>query len=193
MGEVRTYVHTGPDFTLDKWFEGLRKGHTFVSNGPVLEFSVDAQLPGSEIQKFPGGKVQIKGRVLSHPSIGLPESLLLVSNEGVVKQVVNAGRQTELSFEIEEPVSRSRWFVLSTLCRNKAIAHTSPVYVVVGGQRAWCPKRGPIIIEKQLKAIDEIAGEFSSDETPRGRGVLARLARARDYYRQLAGEMAAAL
>ena len=32
------------------WFAGLDAGRTFVSNGPALDFTVNGQLPGSEIE-----------------------------------------------------------------------------------------------------------------------------------------------
>ena len=48
LGEVRTYVHTGDKFDVDDWFRAFKAGHTFVSNGPALEFTVDGELPGTE-------------------------------------------------------------------------------------------------------------------------------------------------
>ncbi|MCK5705742.1 MAG: CehA/McbA family metallohydrolase, partial [Cyclobacteriaceae bacterium] len=49
LGEVRTFVYTGNTFSADAWFEGLKSGHTFVSNGPALFLDADGALPGTEI------------------------------------------------------------------------------------------------------------------------------------------------
>ena len=54
MGEVRTFVYTGKNFSHDAWFNGLKAGRTFVSNGPALFLDADGQLPGSEISKPKG-------------------------------------------------------------------------------------------------------------------------------------------
>lgn len=189
MGEVRTYVYTGSEFDPDKWFAGLKDGHTFVSNGPILDFSVDEKLPGSEIQKSKGDKIRIKAGVMSHPTIGLPETLLLISNDGVVKAVSNSENDTSLHFELEQTISQSQWFVLSSKCQNNALAHTSPVYVIVDGKPAWSSKRGPNVIQRQLKAIDEIAREFSDTQGLRAQGIMDRLTKARTYYTRLLKQM----
>ena len=73
IGEVRTYVHTGSTLNVDAWFEQLKRGRTFVSNGPFLEFTVNGQLPGTEIIARPGDVITIRARVASHPAIALPK------------------------------------------------------------------------------------------------------------------------
>jgi hypothetical protein len=51
IGAVRTYAYTGnsESFSPDTWFEALRQGHTFVTNGPMIEFSVNDAIPGEEL------------------------------------------------------------------------------------------------------------------------------------------------
>jgi hypothetical protein len=189
IGEVRTYVHTGPELNVDAWFEGLKEGHTFVSNGPVLEFTVDNQLPGSELERKAGDKVTIKARVLSHPAIGNPKALTLVGNEGILNEVNNPGEESSLTIELKREIDQSQWLVLSTVCDNNAVAHTTPVYVKVDGRPTWCPDRGPAVIHKQLDAIDQIAREFSAADNARAIGIRERLTRARNYYTELLSQM----
>ncbi len=189
IGEVRTYVHTGPTLDIDAWFENLREGHTFVSNGPVLEFTVDNQLPGTELSRKSGDKVRIKAQVLSHPSIGVPKALTLVGNEGVIKEIANSGKASSLTFELEWEIHQSQWLVLSTVCDNNALAHTTPVYVKVDGRPTWCPVRGPAVIRKQLESIARIAGEFTPAGNVRAQGIQQRLTRAQAYYRKLLAQM----
>ena len=189
IGEVRTYVHTGPTLDVNAWFENLQKGHTFVSNGPVLEFTVDNELPGTELSRNAGDRVFIKARVLSHPMIGIPKTLTLVGNEGVLKEIANPKQASSITFELERKIDQSQWLVLSTVCNNNALAHTTPVYVKVGGRPTWCPDRGPAVIRKQLDAIARISNEFTPAENDRARGIQRRLARAQDYYRELLAQM----
>jgi hypothetical protein len=189
IGEVRTYVHTGPKLDINAWYAGLKAGNTFVTNGPALEFTVDGQLPGSEIKKQPGEKVKIVARAWGDPKVGLPHVLTLVDNDGVIKEVLNDDKRSELSIEVEVPVQRSRWIVAGTICDNDALAHTTPVYVIVNDGPTWCPKRGPIVIDKQLKLMNVIDAEFAKDNSVRGQGVRERLAKARAFYEDLRHKM----
>lgn len=189
MGEVRTYVHTGDAFDPDRWFAGLKRGNTFVTNGPALEFTVDGKLPGSGVEKERGSTAKVVARVRGHSRIGLPDALRLVGNEGVLKEVKPKAQESELAFEMDVPVRQSRWLAVSTSCSNGALAHTSPVYLVVGGRPTWCPERAPKVIEKQLAAIRRIEREFAGKEDARSRGIVERLARAVKYYEDLRAEI----
>ncbi len=166
LGEVRTYVYTGQSpLDPDLWFANLKKGHTFVSNGPALEFTVDGQLPGSEIEKSAGSTARVVAKALGHPKVGLPAVLTVTGNEGVIKEFSNPGEQTELSLELDLPIEKSQWLVASTVCTNGAVAHTSPIYVMVDGQPFWNPERGPEIIEGQINVITR-----SNERVCRGHG-----------------------
>jgi hypothetical protein len=46
VGYDRVYVHLDGDLTHDKWWEGLKAGRVFVSNGPLLRCRANNQLPG---------------------------------------------------------------------------------------------------------------------------------------------------
>src|SRR5215203_1785209 len=46
VGYNRVYVHVGEKLTYEKWWEGLRAGCSFVSNGPLLRCRVNGELPG---------------------------------------------------------------------------------------------------------------------------------------------------
>jgi len=189
IGEVRTYVYTGAGLDVDAWFAGIKKGNTFVSNGPALFFTVDDQLPGTEITKSPGDKVKVSATVLGHPKVGLPKALTIVGNQGVVKEIINNDKQTELKITLELTVSQSQWLVASTTCNNNAVAHTTPIYIKVNGRGTWCPKRGPAVIKKQLKAIAKIEKEVTGKTDGRSRGVLERLEKAKNFYAKLNEKM----
>ncbi len=189
MGEVRTYVQTGDAFDPDRWFEGLRRGATFVTNGPALDFTVEGRLPGAGIEKAAGSSVKAVLRARGHPKIGLPDSLRLVGNEGVLKEVKPTAGEAELRLEMDVPLRGSRWLAASASCSNGALAHTSPVYVVVDGRPTWCPERAPALIDKQLAAIRKIEAEFAGKPDPRSRGIVERLAKAVKYYEDLGIEI----
>ena len=52
VGTVRTYarIPDGREFTYDAWLEAVRSGNTFVTYGPLMEFSVGGRRPGAGSQ-----------------------------------------------------------------------------------------------------------------------------------------------
>lgn len=194
LGEVRTFVHTGPKFDPDAWFRGLKKGHTFVSNGPVLDFTVNGQIPGSEIKLDSGKPLKVIARATGHARIGLPKSLTVMGKEGVVKEESNEAGRPELFIELELTPAESTWLMASTVCHNGAVAHTTPVYVVVDDQPTWNAQLGPQIIDKQLKSMSKIQAEMEKEVAEKGKnernqGVLERLEKARKFYADLRAKM----
>jgi hypothetical protein len=187
IGECRTYVFTGgKTLDIDAWFDGLRQGHTFVSNGPALFFTVDGELPGSTLKPHASDRLKVHARASGHKAIGLPDRLEIISGEGVVKSVTrDKTTKGDLTLDFEIKAETSGWITASTTCKNGAIAHTTPVYIVVDGRPTWSPTRGPAVIEKQLAAIERIEKEFSRRRSLRDDGIRERLARARAYYSRL--------
>ena len=186
IGEVRTYVYTGKELELDDWFEGLGRGRTFVSNGPALEFTIDGELPGSELQRKAGEVLKVHVRAWGHERVGLPDSLNLVSNEGTIHSAQRAqGQQGDLGIEVEIPVEGSGWFSVSARCPNGAVAHSTPIYVVVDGAPTWSLEKSVVIIKKQLSAIAKIEAEVSQGNGIHNRAIHERLEHARVYYAKL--------
>ena len=182
IGEVRTYVHTEDKFDVDQWFRNFKAGHTFVSNGPALEFTVDGHLPGTELARASGTQVRIHARALGHARIGLPTVLRVEGPSGLVKEVQDSRGQAELEFDIEHRIERSQWLMASVGCDNNAVAHTTPAYVVVDAQPTWNPGQGPRIIEKQLAAMAKIESEFAKGDDARSLGIRERLQKAKAFY-----------
>ena len=189
MGECRTYVYTGSRLDVDRWFDGLKRGRTFVTNGPALSLTVDGNLPGSTLQKRSGGTAVIRAEVKSHPRIGKIKSLRLVSNEGILEEAVSEGEKTRAAIRRELTLDQSRWVAAAAECENGALAHTSPVYLVVDGRPTWSAEKGPALIDKQLAAAARIEKEFAGKDDPRSRGIVERLEKAKRYYAALKERM----
>jgi hypothetical protein len=189
IGEVRTYVHAGEKFDVDNWFRNFKAGHTYVSNGPALEFTVDGELPGTELPRSPGARVKIRAKALGHPGIGLPTVLRVEGPGGIIKEITSDQGEPELTFEMEYRVDDSQWLMASAVCSNQAVANTTPVYVVVNGRPTWDPRKGPRIIEKQLAGIATIESEFTKGDDARSVGIRERLQKARAFYANLREQM----
>jgi len=183
MGEVRTYVYTGKKFHVDKWFEGLKNGNTFVSNGPALFFTANDKIPGNDVIVNHGSTAKLKVTAISPKEIGQMTRLAIYNNDGLVHEILNPKATDTLQFNFDLPITKSQWLVAAVYCNNDAVAHTSPIYFVVDGKPTWNIEKAPEIICKQMKFIDEI--ELVTTEP----GILTRLKNARVFYRKMLDEM----
>jgi len=50
VGSVRTYAYSG-ELQVEPWIEAVRKGNTFFSTGPLLEFRVNGHIPGESLSR----------------------------------------------------------------------------------------------------------------------------------------------
>jgi hypothetical protein len=190
LGTSRMYVYVGDRLTWDGWVEGIRRGRTFVTNGPLLAFTVNGEMPGGEIRLPPdGGEVQISGRF---DSIVPVERLEIWSNGGVVKTIAPAagGRRGEVNERIR--VRQSGWYTLRAIGGERhfpvddqyVVGETSPVYVYCGGQ----PIRSRADAEFFIRWIDDITRQAEAHPGWRSeqerRHVLDQFAEARRIFEQ---------
>ncbi|HZZ82676.1 MAG TPA: hypothetical protein VFE62_29530, partial [Gemmataceae bacterium] len=50
LGSMRTYAQVEGEVSLDNWIDGVRAGRTFISNGPLLRWSIDGKVPGKTLE-----------------------------------------------------------------------------------------------------------------------------------------------
>jgi hypothetical protein len=148
-GESRVYVRGGPSFDADRWFAEVKKGHTFVTAGPMLEFTVSGLLPGDELDARRGEKLKIHARAMVGSSRARLEPLEVVANGEVVRSAVRLGNSALLDFEF--PAEHSMWIAART---NGA--HTTPVYVTVEGKPHWKADVVPALLDKCSRTLDEV-------------------------------------
>lgn len=149
VGYNRVYVHTGADFGWDAWWDGLRQGRCFVTNGPLLQITANGELPGSVLQAEDTLRVTIEGTVTGRDRI---ERIELVEN----------GRIRPLTLPAEIELQRSGWFlvrVLADVRETFRFASTAPWYVE---------------IDHLPMAIDRTAVEFFLQWTRERRAAIAR-------------------
>ena len=184
MGEVRTFVYTGNEFSANRWFDGLKAGNTFVSNGPALFLEADGQLPGTELIKTNGSVSKLKVKAISNPSIGIISKVAIYNSDGLVAEQLNSEKQDSIALEIDHPLLHSQWLTAAVFCENNAVAHTTPVYFIVDNQPTWNIKRAPSVIAKQELAIAKTEMEEKAKPTP-DKGILTRLDNAHEFYKNL--------
>ena len=112
-GAERSYVRVEKDFTLQAWFDGLKRGETFVTNGPMLEFRINGKSMGSELQLKSGDKITIEASASINPDIDYLDSLELIEQGEVIKTVkAKSENETKLTLHYEATVQRGSWFVI---------------------------------------------------------------------------------
>lgn len=139
VGMNRVYVRSGPTLRYRDWLGALKAGRTFVSNGPLLSFTLGGREIGDEL-KLGAGVHRLVARV-SLRSIVPVEHLEIVANGVVVSPVPLTDGGTRADATIPLPVARSGWFTLrawSSQATHPVLDHypfatTSPIYVTVGG------------------------------------------------------------
>ncbi len=140
IGMNRVFVRSGPRLVYRGWLAALKAGRTFVSNGPLLEFTLSGRQIGDELV-LPAGVHQVVARV-SLRSIVPVERLEIVANGVVVAPISLTGGGTRADALIPLPVTRSGWFIIRAWSAKAThpvldaypYATTSPIYVTVGGR-----------------------------------------------------------
>ena len=150
IGTSRVYAYTGERFTPDAWFAALKAGHTFVTTGAMLEFTVNGQLPGSVIEAKPGDVLHIKAAASGET---VPPRYLEVVSQGDVVRGTKSG-----SLEFTLPVRDSMW--IAARCFG---AHTTPVYVRVNGRRFWKRDQVARLVARRLDTLKDLEEQVSRD------------------------------
>jgi hypothetical protein len=129
----RVFVQVEGEFTYDSWIAGIRAGRTFISNGPLIEFTVNGKPPGSTLPA--SERLQVKARAISR----LPFDRLQIVRDGVVVAEQAAVNRREAMLEREIPVEQGGWIAarVESSAKTHALfgvfAHTSPVYYRLEG------------------------------------------------------------
>jgi hypothetical protein len=136
----RIYSQTGGAFSYDNWLDGIKRGETFITNGPAISLSVDGVAPGSTVSVSAGGSTHVKVDWSSHYAVDTVE---IVQDGAVVKRVsTDASNATGGSLEADIGVGADGWIAarLGSSQRDSFAqalwAHTSAVYIDAGGKKS---------------------------------------------------------
>ncbi len=165
VGQERTYAYTGRNFTVDTWYAAIKQGRTFATNGPMLTLTVNGSMPGDEVRLGKNAKVRIRARAWAPEIVGAPKVLEVVSHGRVIRSAASRGAaQPNLALEFELPAGESQWIAARTTSFNGALAHTSPVYVIVDGASFVDRSQLPQLIAKRLKVLEFIEKRLSNPQ-----------------------------
>ncbi|HPD31683.1 MAG TPA: CehA/McbA family metallohydrolase [Phycisphaerae bacterium] len=158
IGEVRLYACIGEKaFDPDAWFEAVRRGRTFVTNGPMIEFTVNDALPGDEIVVKDNAKLHVRVKAMGQTEFSQPESVKVVKfgQEVRVAKPAKEG-DTEIVLEFDMEAGHGCWLAAVTRATNGCHAHTTPIYVRREGLRWWKFEDVDQLLDKRLDSLSQI-------------------------------------
>jgi len=181
IGEVRTYAYLGKQrFSADAWFEGFRRGRTFTSSGPMIEFRVDDAQPGDELRLQSDRKLHIRARAWGDPKRMAPVKLEIVRHGDVIRAAEsNDPKQPEAKLDFTVDAGSGGWIAARARAGDGTSAHTTPVYVVREGLRFWKFAGLDELIARRLASLAEIEQIVAEAKTLNAEGKLEK-----DRYRQ---------
>jgi hypothetical protein len=181
VGTSRTYAKLPADveFTYDSWREAIRSRHTFVTYGPMIDFSVDGVSMGGTFRlPADGGQVTVEWEAAS-VTIPVSEVDLVVNGEIVERHSLDPagfeakkGQTAQGVWSIR--LDRSSWLALLVRGhypeqRDIITAHSSPVVIYVEGSELYVERDAVSILEQiegALAYVDTI-GTRAETETYR--------------------------
>ncbi len=173
FGSIRTYVNTGGDLGFEAFKEAMREGRSFISGGPLIDFSVEDLEMGSTLQLPAGGST-----VTVHAALHSPMLLrdLVIVQDGkdldfkVRKRKINGINRWSIESNIE--ITESGW--ISAWGRGTAIeaqgfdamAHAGVIRVIVGDQPIHSAEDAETLVQsfEERAAFYQTSGIYQSHE-----------------------------
>lgn len=185
-GAVRVYVHCPDGFSYQSWIDNHRLGRTFVTQGPVLRFTVDGQESGATIPLKEPGSVRITADATAENGVYSLE--LVINGESQILATADPDDvRQQLKVEKEVLLDKSCWLALRVngqpgVAQNQPFAHSSPVYVTVSDAPLRSAKDAEYFIAWIQRLRDDVR---TRNQIPPRRiaDVDDQLGRALEYYR----------
>jgi len=196
VGMNRVFVRSGPTLVYRSWLAALKAGRTFVSNGPLLGFTLNGRQIGDELA-FPAGIHQVVARVTLRSNVPV-ERLEIVANGVVVAPIPMTAGGTRADALIPLPITRSGWFVVRAWSSKATApvldlypyATTSPIYVTVAGRPVRSAESARWFV-RWIERLEEAASAHAGwNDAAEKAEVLQRLAEAKRVFTRRAEEAA---
>ncbi|MBI1357849.1 MAG: hypothetical protein GC160_26225 [Acidobacteria bacterium] len=141
LGSSRLYAYLGEKLEWPAWVDAIRKGRTFVTNGPLVRTTVNGEIPGGEIHlPAGGGEVLLEGRV---DSVTPLDKIEIFRNGKVVETLPWPQGERGVSFSRRIPVDESSWItvrasadrMIHPIDDSFVVGETGPTYILCGDQK----------------------------------------------------------
>ena len=133
VGGDRVYVYAPGPLDYEAWVAGLKAGRSFVTNGPLLFFRVNGQMPGSELNFSAPEAVEVSVEAYSQVPM---DRLEIILNGKPVYSAPLEGNQNQLRYKGQVFLEGTSWVAAritggahKLVVNNPTLfAHSAPVY-----------------------------------------------------------------
>ena len=184
VGYNRVYVHLDGALRYDDWWNGLKRGRSFVTNGPLLLATANGELPGEIFTLAPRERLEIRleAQVTSNTPIRRVE---LVRDGRIVSAKSYDPKTGTATFE-NQTFTENGWFLVRAITETTEtfrFASTAPFYVEVKGHPPRVSRTAAKFfltwVEERIKQLTD-----SGATSPELASVLDRHRAARAFWEQ---------
>lgn len=204
IGSVRVYAFAGiaKELDPDAWFSAMKKGRTFVTTGPMVDFRIGEAMPGDELILENDRPLKVRIDASGLPGKSAPKAVRLIRFGKILKEVTaTLPAKENLSLEAEVAPGDGCWLAAQVIGEDGSEALTTPIYLKRPGYRWWDIAQVPTLLADQERVLQDIekvvieaqqlAASRPMDYTLRsvvkGAVVLReQVTRARSHYQELA-------
>ena len=178
-GRERFYARVEGDLTYDAWLDAVRRGRTFVTNGPMLRFQVNEKEIGEELSLQGPGTVVLEGAVLFDQSREDVLRIEVVENGNTVRSFPRTDDSGEIRFRVEHRIQETCWLAVRTIGEkideprhsgltrtlDQSSAHSAPVYVTVEGAAPLSSgPRAKDVARRWLARLEDLEARLAVDK-----------------------------
>jgi hypothetical protein len=171
-GRERFYTQVDGPLTYDSWLDGIRRGRTFVTNGPLLEFTVNGKGIGEEVVLKDAGRIVVEASVRFDSERDRVEALEIVENGEVIRSFPRQGKGEEIRCRFEHLPQETSWLAarssgkkrgelpsqrLADVQVSPSLAHSAPIYLTLkDGSKVVGQRRAKLIAAAWLERLDNL-------------------------------------
>lgn len=189
MNRVYVRVPAGP-INMDTFFEAIKKGKTFATNGPLLDFALGGQSIGGEVSLKNKGEVPFTLRMRSLVPV---DRLEVICNGKVAQTIALNATRDDAEMNGTLALQESGWCVVRAssiqaeypVLDNYVYATTSPVYVTIAGKPPRSTKDAKYFVS-WIERMSEITSHYPDwNSAAEKEGVLKKLAEGKAIFEKL--------
>lgn len=188
LGYNRVYVKTPKAFSFDTWFEALKQGRSFATNGPMLFLKVNGAEVGATLSLGERRSVSVDIEVEAATMHPLDRVEVLFKG-----RIVHTSRAPDSSGKwharFTSEAGESGWFVARCFERAGStirFAHTSPIYLKFDGDTGIVAQDAQFLLKWIEREIAFYQAEPGFKEPSHREEMIALFQKAKAVYERLA-------
>lgn len=147
-GHERFYTKVVGEFNYRNWLDGVRRGRTFVTTGPLVEFSINDRDIGSNITLEQTDSIELKGTVFFDPYRDDLKYVEVLQNGEVIKRITRIDGGNTIQFKMKRVVNSTSWYAFRgygnkidesiwssplhfSVFDAQSVFHTAPIFITV--------------------------------------------------------------